>query len=159
MDHESHVDTKLVRKRTQAQARSDEQIDRYEAESLAASLSGRGQHQAYGQNDGYRPQTDPGSKLLRRRDTLQQVEAAVSMNGGRKAAGAAPGSARPQDAGPGNARPQGAGQQGRTTYQLTDGPSPSGTRPIVQAETPMRKKPETFAEMVRLPSIPSVPLY
>ncbi|KAL8280645.1 hypothetical protein RQP46_006968 [Phenoliferia psychrophenolica] len=40
VDHETHVDSKLVRKRTQAQARSNEQRERIAATSLAASLGG-----------------------------------------------------------------------------------------------------------------------
>lgn len=40
IDHEAHVDNKLVRKRTQAQARSNEQRERLAATNLAASLSG-----------------------------------------------------------------------------------------------------------------------
>ena len=39
VDHETHVDSKLVRKRTQAQARSNEQRERIAATSLAASLA------------------------------------------------------------------------------------------------------------------------
>lgn len=90
-DHEKQIDTKLVRKRTQAQERSNQQREEIEARNLAISLAS-GQlvgsanstrpFRGNGANEGGRPISNDSQAAikLRRRDTMRQVETAAVMN-------------------------------------------------------------------------------
>ncbi|GAA5980568.1 hypothetical protein JCM11641_006684 [Rhodosporidiobolus odoratus] len=98
-DHEAHVDAKLVRKRTQAKIRSDEQRERVAAAKLAASLQGPNLAASAPPSmqapppvqQGYNPQQPPlrqssgssagqyPSATVRRSNTVRQVEAAAQM--------------------------------------------------------------------------------
>lgn len=94
-DHEKQIDTKLVRKRTQAQERSDRQREEIEARNLAISLAS-GQLVGSANSTSPRPFRGSGGNeggngrpisndsqaaiKLRRRDTMRQVEVAAVMN-------------------------------------------------------------------------------
>ncbi|GAA5873887.1 hypothetical protein JCM8547_008631 [Rhodosporidiobolus lusitaniae] len=165
-DHDAHVETKLVRKRTQAKIRSDEQRERAQAAKLAASLQGpqlggppQQRHpQPPRQNSFASNGSAPDS--LRRRATLRQVEQAAQMGP------PPPGTPNP------NAplRYPSPAPGGRVqSYQLSDAPSPSlpqtkrpvpgqalnvsgaggAGRPqtIPVQQQPQQNKPSTFAEM------------
>lgn len=84
-DHESHVDSKLTRKRTQAEARSNEQRERIAASNLAASLSGQGGPSSHPQRVSSAYQTgaqqQQPQQMLRRQNTRKAVEAAVGGRG------------------------------------------------------------------------------
>ncbi|GAA6063136.1 hypothetical protein JCM10212_001184 [Sporobolomyces blumeae] len=96
-DHEQHVDTKLVRKRTQAKIRSDEQRERLAASKLAASLAGpdlsnpppppsqpsgsaygSGRQSVASSSSNSLPPSNTAA-TLRRKNTQRQVEAAARM--------------------------------------------------------------------------------
>ena len=176
-DHEQHVDTKLVRKRTQAKIRSDEQRERIAASKLAASLAGpdlsspppQQQQQQPMQPQGYNPgrqsvasvASGGSAATLRRNNTQRQVEAAARMgqqlplgNNGR----ATP--SIPQNGQmDGRFTPQ--APNNRTSYRLSDAPPtnlPVTQRPMPQARPvqeikvnsnqPQRAQPSSFAEMV-----------
>lgn len=99
-DHESRIDTKLVRKRTQAQVRSEQEQQRQQQASRPSYASlpslpppqGRSNSPSLGpggywpsNNGGPSPGTDPrpssaqGQQGARRRDALTQVEAAAAQ--------------------------------------------------------------------------------
>lgn len=154
-DHDAQIDSKLVRKRTAAKIRSDEQRERIEETKRKAeeALERRSQQhqqqqqqQQYGAGGGgdprYQLPANGHSNTHRRRDTLRQVEAAAH-------------------------RPGGGGQQ---RYQLSDSPArapssnvssassgsgggrarpPAGGAGGVggQGEIQMQAKPATFAEV------------
>ncbi|BGP15894.1 hypothetical protein JCM10213_003677 [Rhodosporidiobolus nylandii] len=175
-DHDAHVETKLVRKRTQAKMRSDEQRERAAAAKLAQSLQGpnlgggssappalQGPPGGYPQQQPLRQSTGSSvasypSSTLRRNNTMRQVEAAAQL--------------RPPPPGtpnPGNPMRYPSPAPNRVqSYQLSDGPPPVGLpktqrpqpgmpinvqqqqgRPDVIAVKPQpaREKPSTFAEM------------
>lgn len=148
-DHEAHVNQKLVRKRTAAKIRSEEQRERLAASKIAASISS-GPMNGARPPSGYPHRQDSASSYPssthRRRNTLKQVEAAAMMGP------PPPGTPNPlrqsqqryPSPAPGG-RPQG--------YQLTDAPAPSSSaRPSgsvrPQAIQVAQDKPATFAEMV-----------
>lgn len=181
-DHEQHVDTKLVRKRTQAKIRSDEQRERIAASKLAASFAGpdlsspppqQQQHQQPMQSQGYNPgrqsvasvSSGGSAATLRRSNTQRQVEAAARMgqqlplgNNGR----ATP--SIPQNGQmDGRFTPQ--APNNRQSYRLSDAPPtnlPVTQRPRPQAgpvqeikvntNQPQRAQPSSFAEMVKTSS-------
>ncbi|GAA5997911.1 uncharacterized protein JCM10292_006901 [Rhodotorula paludigena] len=147
-DHEAHVNQKLVRKRTAAKIRSEEQRERLAANKIAASISS-GPMNGARPPSGYPHRQDSASSYPssthRRRNTLKQVEAAAMMGP------PPPGTPNPlrqsqqryPSPAPGG-RPQG--------YQLTDAPAPSSSaRPSgsvrPQAIQVAQDKPATFAEM------------
>ncbi|GAA5842571.1 hypothetical protein JCM11251_004907 [Rhodosporidiobolus azoricus] len=177
VDHDAHLQSKLVRKRTQAKIRSDEQRERVAAAKLAASLQGPNLSSSApptAQQSPYIPQqplrqgsvasggsaNSYPSSSLRRNDTMRQVQAAAQM-------GPPP---------PGTPNPMGSSMRypspapgGRVqSYQLSDAPPPGmpktqrpqpgqkvgtggpGGRPQEIAHKPQaggREKPATFAEM------------
>ncbi|GAA5928207.1 uncharacterized protein JCM15063_003820 [Sporobolomyces koalae] len=174
-DHEQHVDTKLVRKRTAAKLRSDEERERQAASKLAVSLSGPDlsapppqttlqgipeqphQQLQHGVNAGRQSVQSVASAnsatTLRRKNTQRQVEAAARMgqqtplgNNGRLPQGY---STSPQ------------GTPSRQSYRLSDAPPsnlPVTQRPPAQQIRPVqeinvaplqpqRAQPSSFAEM------------
>ncbi|GAA5931944.1 hypothetical protein JCM1841_006109 [Sporobolomyces salmonicolor] len=174
-DHEAHVDTKLVRKRTQAKIRSDEQRERLAVSKLAASVAGPTlSTQPTAAPPPVAPQpvrqgtastTSSGSSgggyassTLRRNNTMRQVEAAARMGPSVPvgANGRATPSMQPLQHGRFASSPQ-----RQQSYQLSDAPllahlpvtqRPQVGRPPVQEipvapSQPDRAKPTTFAEM------------
>ncbi|GAA6022565.1 hypothetical protein JCM10207_006587 [Rhodosporidiobolus poonsookiae] len=171
-DHDAHVETKLVRKRTQAKIRSDEQRERVAAAKLAASLQGP----ALGSKLGPGPQgyAQPPSRQatlasssssnasypsssVRRSNTVRQVEAAARM-----------GPPPPHTPNPMQPMryPSPAPNGPRQSYQLSDAPPsnlPKTQRPVAGQQVNVapggrpqtiavqqadnRAKPSTFAEM------------
>ena len=85
-DHESQIDQKLVRKRTQAQSRSNAKRERIEANNLAVSLAQGppiwNQQSLPGNyaTPGMQRPLSVDMSSLRRRDTITQVEAALLMH-------------------------------------------------------------------------------
>lgn len=160
-DHDSNIETRLVRKRTQAQNRSEEQRERLAAAKLKASLSGQPPQQQpppLRQSQGppppinvaqaqavYKPAPPPPQPLrqstggsypsstFRRQNTIRQVEAAARM-----------GPAPPGTPNPGRfpQHPQPQPQQHPNgprpvSYQLTDSApqnAPQVRRPSPQAQ-------------------------
>lgn len=165
-DHESQIDQKLVRKRTQAQSRSNEQRERIEANNLAVSLAEgppiwnqQSLPGNYGPPVAARRSPSVDMSSLRRRATITQVEAALLMHQASKASSIT--SSNQSTRSQSNSSQQ-QSSQGRPTYQLSDMPAQKPGRPTTsqmiatQAQTiPVRAKPETFAEMVRR-SLPAV---
>ncbi|GAA5908265.1 hypothetical protein JCM6882_006787 [Rhodosporidiobolus microsporus] len=175
VDHDAHLQSKLVRKRTQAKIRSDEQRERVAAAKLAASLQGPNLAASAPpgpQQSPYQPQQpfrqgsvasggsagSYPSASLRRNNTLRQVEAAAQMGP------APPGTPNPMNP----MRYPSPAPGGRVqSYQLSDAPPPgmpttqrpvagqkvgtggAGGRPqeIAVKPQPGREKPSTFAEM------------
>ncbi|GAA5844401.1 hypothetical protein JCM3766R1_006381 [Sporobolomyces carnicolor] len=162
-DHDQHVDTKLVRKRTAAKIRSDEQRERIAASKLAASLAGPDltapppaqHHQGPPLQQHAQPQAtyDPGRQsvasvasggsaaTLRRKNTQRQVEAAARM--GQHLSTGSNGRATPSmpqngQVAPGgfvNGSPQGPpGATNRQSYRLSD--APPSNLPITQRPQP-----------------------
>ncbi|GAA6010710.1 hypothetical protein JCM11491_002908 [Sporobolomyces phaffii] len=161
-DHEQHVDTKLVRKRTAAKMRSDEQRERIAASKLAASLSGpdlsapqppppQQQYQQQYQGppqppSGYNPARQSVASVasggsaatLRRKNTQRQVEAAARM--GQQLPMGSNGRATPSMPPNGAAySPQGPNRQ---SYRLSDAPPsnlPVTQRPPTQQLRPVQE--------------------
>lgn len=162
-DHDQHVDTKLVRKRTAAKIRSDEQRERIAASKLAASLAGPDltapppaqHHQGPPLQQHAQPQAtyDPGRQsvasvasggsaaTLRRKNTQRQVEAAARMgqhlstglNG--RATPSMPQNGQVAPGGFVNGSPQGPpGATNRQSYRLSD--APPSNLPITQRPQP-----------------------
>jgi hypothetical protein len=171
-DHDAHVETKLVRKRTQAKLRSDEQIERAAASRLASSLQGPQltnnsappqlyqpqPHLGYPQQQPLRQSTGGSSvsassgQTLRRQATLRQVEAAA--HSGPAPLGTPNPHAPMRYPSPAPNRVQ--------SVQLSDGPAQG--LPTTRRNSPARppqvipikqvsagERPSTFADMVRLP--------
>ncbi|GAA5878812.1 hypothetical protein JCM16303_007193 [Sporobolomyces ruberrimus] len=167
-DHEQHVDNKLVRKRTAAKMRSDEQRERIAASKLAASLSGpdlsappppppqqQQQYQAPMQpQQGYNPgrqsvqsvASGGSAATLRRKNTQRQVEAAARMgqqlptgsNG--RATPSIPQNGQMANGGYLQASPQGpSGAANRQSYRLSD--APPSNLPVTQRPPPQQLRP------------------
>ncbi|KAM0787782.1 hypothetical protein ACM66B_003837 [Microbotryomycetes sp. NB124-2] len=128
-DHEDQVDAKLVRKRTQAQARSDARLrqqqqqqsagGRYgsDAGSRQSSLMASPQVPTPAANSGSYGAFSAQNSALRRKDTLRQVQAAAAGGGGSESG---PMSRPASGFSTASAPTSGAGA--RQSYQLSDRP-------------------------------------
>lgn len=131
-EHEAHIDTRLVRKRTQAKNRSDQRAQQ-----------GQGQvQQGGGKRGGYAEQSS-----VRRRDTIRQVEVAAGMGmsggrgqGPRRGEGRSQGSegshGSPSASGRGASAAQQVKQQYAAQAEAARRPSPQGPRPGPQGGQP-----------------------
>lgn len=156
-DHDANVETKLIRKRTAAKIRSDEQRERLASSKLAASLSGANLGpgpsghvpppvnvslaQAQYQHGMRPPNGQPGasypSQSLRRNHTMRQVEEAARM--GPPPPGT-PNPMNPTRPAPGQYPSPSPSPSGRLGYQLSD--APPSQRPPPQQQQPMRPPPQ-----------------
>ncbi|KAM0752294.1 HCP-like protein [Meredithblackwellia eburnea MCA 4105] len=176
LDHEAHVDKKLVRKRTLAQNRSNQQREQNAAQNLAASIGGNGpvgagpprgaqggrtESRYGGQGLGAQGPAGPrpNSAIIKGQNTqnmVQQAAAAVGPGGpgGGKMGGAVtPPTQRPMQGGPPDHFQQQLPPQGRQGgFQLSDGPS----RPPPNQPSPSRPMPQQHQQQ-EIPVVSSQP--
>ena len=130
-DHESHIDTRLVRKRTQAKNRSDQRQQQQQQQPVGSQ---------FGQAPpGGRPGAYPDSSV-KRRDTIRQVEMAAAIGGGRERGGGGRGNGQGRGEGSDGSHGSHGGRTGATAAQqikqqyaaqaeAVRRPSPQGPRP------------------------------